>query len=635
MSREIELRLKGGLIEIRFNFDQWLVDNIKRVQSREFDPKRKLWTVPVSCADILDGMLAWLAKSGVKVTGDVDLKGLRARGDILMTAPRAKNLDELHPAVVEMYRQMVTNSSSFYARRTPREHQEAAIAWLTFAGSGLVADQPGLGKTKIAIDYGRLRLAAGDVSRVVMVVPATLKRMWSREIEVDSGERTMTGVVCVIEGNPRQRLMVEDLAMTKARWVIYNYEQVRTSTIFPELCKGALVVLDEAHRALNAKSQQGEVIAMVAPTARYFVTLTGTPVVNQSLDAFAMSQLTHPGLLGVDKFGFAKVYGKITEKMVPVKAKRDAAGVITEKGGLKKRHDIGSAEKGSAASSALAERMRRVMLRRTKAECVDLPPKVWTRHDIELGVDQSRAYCDLVEKLRAEILTPTGDKFQARAKQASLLVRLAQTCDGFLPDQGGEPRFFQDIPKYDRLDELVQEVCAAGGKFVIWSRFVPPIYWMLDRYRSLGAVAIHGAVKKDDRMSVVDRFQNDPECQVIIGQLHTMGVGLTLTAAEDEAFISRWWSPAVNEQCEDRLHRLGQEAKRSGQVNIHLLISQSTPEMVQRLGQGATKFNTAEQVQSYVLDSKQAIADNVTGDDAVDTDIRRLGEREIRAIAGL
>jgi hypothetical protein len=37
------------------------------------------------------------------------------------------------------------------------------------------------------------------------------------------------------------------------------------------------------------------------------------------------------------------------------------------------------------------------------------------------------------------------------------------------------------------------------------------------------------------------------------------GVGLTLTAANHVIHLSRWWNPAVEDQCTDRVYRIGQD----------------------------------------------------------------------------
>jgi len=72
------------------------------------------------------------------------------------------------------------------------------------------------------------------------------------------------------------------------------------------------------------------------------------------------------------------------------------------------------------------------------------------------------------------------------------------------------------------------------------------------------AVAVTGLDSKEQRQSAVDRFQSDPTCTLIICSIKAAGVGLTLTASSNVAFVEFPWTFADCEQCEDRAHRIGQ-----------------------------------------------------------------------------
>jgi SNF2 family DNA or RNA helicase len=67
-----------------------------------------------------------------------------------------------------------------------------------------------------------------------------------------------------------------------------------------------------------------------------------------------------------------------------------------------------------------------------------------------------------------------------------------------------------------------------------------------------------GADSAKRRQASIDAFQTDPAVTVFIGTTSAAGVGITLTAANNVAFASLPWTPALMRQAEDRAYRLGQ-----------------------------------------------------------------------------
>jgi hypothetical protein len=72
-------------------------------------------------------------------------------------------------------------------------------------------------------------------------------------------------------------------------------------------------------------------------------------------------------------------------------------------------------------------------------------------------------------------------------------------------------------------------------------------------------MVINGEVSTEKRQDRVNLFQRSPGFDVMLLSPKAGGVGLTLTAANHVIHLSRWWNPAVEDQCSDRVYRIGQE----------------------------------------------------------------------------
>ncbi|MDE5902236.1 MAG: SWF/SNF helicase family protein, partial [Muribaculaceae bacterium] len=116
-------------------------------------------------------------------------------------------------------------------------------------------------------------------------------------------------------------------------------------------------------------------------------------------------------------------------------------------------------------------------------------------------------------------------------------------------------------PKIDDLLESLQAAVGNGHKSVVFFNFIAGIEILATHLQRLGIgyVSMTGSSSANDRKRIVERFQSDPDCMVMLLTLKVGGTGLNLTAADTVYIVEPWWNKAAEEQAINRLHRIGQK----------------------------------------------------------------------------
>jgi SNF2 family DNA or RNA helicase len=109
--------------------------------------------------------------------------------------------------------------------------------------------------------------------------------------------------------------------------------------------------------------------------------------------------------------------------------------------------------------------------------------------------------------------------------------------------------------KMGAVCEWIDSFLESGEKLVVFAHHVHIVNALADRY---SAPRISGAVSEKERDAAIQAFQNDPQTRLIVCNIQAGGVGITLTAASNVAFVELAWTPAAHEQAVDRTHRIGQ-----------------------------------------------------------------------------
>jgi len=433
--------------------------------------------------------------------------------------------------------------------KTAFPHQVEGIEFLKEARRVILADEMGLGKTFQAIT------AAGETGEQMKLVvcPASLKINWKREIQSIYPEDN----IHVVESGPEKTIPAE------AVWVIINYDML-------EKYKGQLInlrdagyidtaICDEAHYIKGAKTRRAKATLEIVEGMEYIFMLTGTPLMNRPAELFNLLKgIRHP--LGRARTTFTRRYCGAYLKTIPMR------------GRTIRFWD----ESGATHLDELREFTKDVILRRTKKEVLDLPPKIisvqMTALPKEYQKQYDTAFDDYIEFLSNNPWTGKDVENVLTAKHLVELIKLKQICSQ---------------AKLDRIIEDIRSAIEQGEKVIVFSQFTGTIQTLQkrlleskkgsahgDAQESIKSVTLTGSSSMDDRQAAVDAFQNDEKTKVFIGNIKAAGVGITLTKASIVMFADMEWSPALHDQAEDRAHRIGQE----GTVNVYYYVIEDTVE---------------------------------------------------------
>jgi SNF2 family DNA or RNA helicase len=172
-----------------------------------------------------------------------------------------------------------------------------------------------------------------------------------------------------------------------------------------------------------------------------------------------------------------------------------------------------------------------------------------TEIPLTMGVKQKKLYKKIKDLLLDE-LPENCTILNGMAK----MIRLQQTTTA------PETYEVQENIKFDWVVEMCQ--CNPDTKFVIFSHFASSINWLKERLQleEIGIVPYIGEMSTKERNASLETFKNTP-VQVLAGTIGAMGQGIDglQNVCHVAIFLDRDWSPALNEQAEDRLNRIGQK----------------------------------------------------------------------------
>lgn len=432
----------------------------------------------------------------------------------------------------------------------------AAKAWQAGLPGILNADEQGLGKTLQTITFLNWLQAhmrhpqAAKRGPILVVAPTSLLVNWEQEVErhVEPGKfgrliRLYGGSIATSKRRGARGVETErglpvldldwlDDAREDGRahrfWVLTTYTTLANYQHSLGSIPFSAVVFDEIQAAKNQDTIRSKSVAAV--NADFRIGLTGTPIENSTLDLWTIMDRLASGVLGAGK-DFIERYGTPTET------------------NMRELHARVFGPQGTFPPLGL---------RRIKDDVAkDLPAKGRRIHPRQMPLRQATEYDVAREKLASG----------GRGAALKMLhhIRSVSVHPGFNAE-GSADKFVDLSARLQATMDILARIKAAGERALVFIehrdvqfRFGEVVR---QRFGLLRVEIINGDTPIAKRQKIVDTFQthlaDDRGFDLLILGPKAAGTGLTLTAAVHVIHLSRWWNPAVEEQCNDRVHRIGQ-----------------------------------------------------------------------------
>ena len=544
----MNIELKGDNFELSFKYKPSIVDRIRQIPGRRFDGTRKVWIIPTRSRVDLERMIYQIQQFE----------------NINWLSGNEKREEEAVYDIPELPELVIPHNLKIQ----PYPYQLKGIARGLELKRFMNCDEPGLGKTLQSI----ATINIAGAFPCLVICPSSLKINWMREWEKFTDKKAMiltdkvrdtwtfffqTGMhqVFIVNYESLKKYFVQRIKKSEG-WTLRDVEFRNSINLFKS------VIIDESHRCKSASTQQAKFCKGICTGKEWIIELTGTPVVNRPKDLIPQLAI----LNRMEDFGGYKPFVN--------------------------RYCSGQRE-ASNLKELNFNLWKYCMFRREKSLVLtDLPDKIRQVNTCEISnlkeyVDAERDLIMYLQKYK-----DADDEKIEKALRGEVMVRI---------------NILRQISARGKVRDVIEFVkdFRENGKKIILFCSLHEVVDQLKRYFPT-AVSVTGRDSQDVKQRAVDAFQNNPKTDIIICSIKAAGVGLTLTASSNVAFVEFPWTYADCCQCEDRAHRIGQKDS----VTCYYFLGRRTiDEKVYRIIQ--EKKNIANAVTGSTEDIEENIVDMV------------------------
>jgi SNF2 family DNA or RNA helicase len=442
--------------------------------------------------------------------------------------------------------------------------QEEASQRMSDTGQMLLAMVMGAGKTVTTLSALENLIDSGEIDRVLIIVPSSLKYQWLREIK-----KFTDSTAVVIDGAPKQREILWRTAL-RCRYVITNPESLINDQAFLTHLGANAMVIDEATVIKSPRAKRSKMLKKLGKKFQYRFALTGQPIENRPEELFSIMEFVDPSVLGrFDIF--------------------DRTFIVRNHFGAPVRY---------RNLKALNDSLSEVMIRKTREDIADQLPKV-INQVIPIPFDKSGASTyekiskDLIDEI-GKAITNHGQGFDlwshynggkgddAQGQIMARLTVLRMLCDNPRlvlesarsfddPSTHSEGSSYASkivkagwisesakTPKLDAVIEYITDVLNEdpNNKVVLFSFFKKNLRLIQEATRGLtDSVLFMGGMGASERDIAKQRFQTEDTVRLFLSS-DAGGYGVDLPQANYLISYDLPWSAGKLDQRDARIIRL-------------------------------------------------------------------------------
>ena len=503
--------LIDGTYHIRCQSSRSLIHYISKIPSARYDTRGKYW--------VISGKDKIFVKEFCKIAES----RLRYEVKELYDECTAKEMSDLMP----------DTTIPINAKIQPYEYQRKGIQYMITHKRCFNCDDMGTGKTAQSV----LAIATAKAYPCLVVCPAAMKVTWQREFKRFAGKNA------IILDDKLKTSWQNHFTTGTCNIFITNYESLKKYFVLthrqitkkkcdivmdPRISIFKSVIIDECHRCQENNTFWSKYLEKICKGKEYIFMLTGTPVVTDNKNL--IQQLRIMGRL--DDFGGEKVF----------------------------RERYCQPNTSPIVLSELNYRLwETCYFRRDKSYVLkELPPKTRQYHviDITNRDEYQSAEKNLIEFLKNN--EKANDNKIAKVKKGQAIVQI-NVLRRLLADG-----------KMQAAEEIINDYVQSKEKLIVFTAHKSIVSKLRQKFKDV--LTITGDDSPDQKQRAIDKFQKDNSCLLIVINIKSGGVGITLTSSSNILFVEFPWTAADCDQCECRSHRNGQTKP----VNIIYLLGKDT-----------------------------------------------------------